>query len=199
MSKFSGKSDFYDSIIEVRCEGDSFKLEKCLSNTDVYISTSDGRDHKLEIKNEYDAIKYYPYLVSVSAHSKDTQRGYVLLSSKSYIDIEESNFLSWRIETALKYWRRCKRSKIPFDKEECMLKIDWRSNPSSYGTEIANRVAEYGDKADFSDIHTPMHEYMRRKWADAMIDVGYTKDQAFRWCFNEYWGKNIGRYENAKI
>ena len=81
MSRFSGKCDFYDSIR-------IFGLDYIL-NCDVYVGRS---CEPLTLRCEADCIPYYPHLVSISLTGKDTGRGYIRLTKRSWVDIEEERY-----------------------------------------------------------------------------------------------------------
>lgn len=183
MSRFCGKCDFYDHLC-IHCDSEE-KIEELLSKSDIYITTKDGREHKLKIETIKDAAKYYPYLICVGTFSKEGHT--IVLSSESFIDREERDSLRFDIENVLKYWRKCKREKRRFDKDECYNKIHWHITNDDYLKEIIKRVAEKGNNAEFDDIHKPMWERYRKDWFDEMVNLGYSEFDAFRWCFNEYW------------
>lgn len=184
MSQFSGKCDFYDSIISIHCDGNTDKLEEFLANTNIYVRGKDGRNHLVVCRNEKEACKYYPYLVSIG--SFNTKEGYntVILSSESFIDSEEKDFIDWHVRDCLKFWRKCKRNKVVFNIDE-YLSTCW--SPRSMDLVIAERVAEKGEKATFDGIHNNMHEYFRRKWFEEMVRLGWREYEAFNWCFNEFF------------
>ena len=79
MSEFSGKCDIYDCFSDV---SDEF-----LQRSSFYIYTNDYRDHRLEINNQKDLAKYYPYLVCLETRNKEYATVY--LSQLSFIDQEE--------------------------------------------------------------------------------------------------------------
>lgn len=185
MSMFSGKCDFYDSVMEIHCDGDPKKLEEFLARTDIFIHTSgDNRGHKLEINNEKDAAKYYPYLQSIAAYNKD-RRNVIFLTSRSFIDDEEAEHIGWHIKDAYKYIRKCKRNKIEPSVEDFLSKVWWTSGDMD--KTIIERIIKDGNKAEFDDLHDSLHEYFRSKWFEEMVKVGYEPKYAFDWCFNEFF------------
>lgn len=183
MSKFSGKCDFYDSVVAIHCDGDINKLEKYLGNTDIYILGLDDRYHKVKCETEKDAVKYYPYIIGIMVHNGEEGRNKIILSSDSFIDKEEKEWLEWKIEDVFKYWRKCKRKKELFTAEKFL-----NQDCFGYGEtmeKVANRIAEYGKKADFKDIHDSTHEYFRKIWYEEMIRVGYAPHKAFDWIYKD--------------
>ena len=188
MSTYSGKNDFYDSVVEIHCNDDTKKLEEFLSRTHIFIRGADGREHLVVCTNEKEACKYYPYLTAIAVYNINKEYNTIILSSQSFIDSEEEEFISWKINSAYKYWRKCKRNKKVFDVDE-FLKSVWWSNQEEFKI-IAERVKEFGNKATFDDIHDSLHEHFRRKWFEEMIRVGWETKQAFNWCFNEFLPKD---------
>lgn len=87
MSKYTGKSDFYDTIFMHYSPEEIFK-------SDIY--TYDG--DKIDFKNEGDMILYGPYLIGSMAASKNedgTSYLNIHLSKESYIDEQEKDKLFW--------------------------------------------------------------------------------------------------------
>ena len=180
MSMFSGKCDFYDSVVAIWCDGDTTKLEEFLARTDIYIfSRADERKHKLDIKNEKDAAKYYPYLQCIAALGR-TDRNTIILSSTSFIDDEEEEHLSWYLDDVLKYWRKCKRNKTPFTAEK-YFEQTWLNKSNPLLIEIVKRVVKDGKKATTEGLHTDIHEYYRKRWFEEMVRLGYSETEAFNW------------------
>ena len=62
MSRFSGKCDFYDSVMIIHCDNDPKKLEELLANATIRIMGKDGRYYQLHITNEKEYAIYYTYL-----------------------------------------------------------------------------------------------------------------------------------------
>ena len=177
MSAFSGKCDFCDHIHM------NENPEETIKNITVYIHGKDLRRHPLKIDTLKDAVKYYPYIIGCGAWSDG--HGVIELSSRCFIDSEEEEHLGWYLEDALKYWRKCKRNKIPFDKKECFKKISFLNSDRPFLQEIVYRVEQYGDKATIKGLHDSLWEHYRRDWFDEMVSAGYGEYEAFCWCFNE--------------
>ena len=195
MSMFSGKCDFYDGFIMISGEGDENKVKENLKGLKLYVRGKDGRDHLVKSDTIKDIAKYYPYLESFGC-SSDGKRT-VHLSSDSFIDQEEKEMRDLKVETVLKYWRKCKREKKEFNEEEC-LKAMWFT-PGDELKEIIHRVAENGNKAEFDDIHLPLWEHNRRRWFEALVELGYDELEAYNWCFKGFFDppetiiKRLGR------
>ena len=179
MSMFSGKCDFYDGFVEIRCDGEESKVLEELSKLKLYVRGHDGREHRVKSDTIMDITKYYPYLNSIMMSSKDGL--VVILASDSFIDQEEAEHRQYKIDEVYKYWRKCKRNKKTFTEEECVEALWYRDDDSL--REIIRRIAKDGNKAEFDDIHMPMWEHCRRRWFEEMVRVGYTEVQAYNWCF----------------
>ena len=188
MSVFSGKCDFYDSVVSIHCDGDPSKLEEFFANTEIRIMGRDGREHKLDIKTEKDAVKYYPYLKSVACFTKE-KGNTILLASRPFIDYEEEQHMGWHIEDAKKYWRKCKRNKEECTVEKYFANSYWGDRSEYIDRPIMEELIKNGNKADFKslNLHDELHEHFRRKWFAEMVRVGYTEIEAFNWCFDEFY------------
>lgn len=188
VSRFSGKCDFYDSFVAIWSDGDEEKLKEKLKGLKLYVYGKDGRSHRVKSDTIKDIAKYYPYLEGICCASKQDDSFTVYLSSDSFIDQEEKEHISWDVERVLKYWRKCKRKKLPFDEEECFKKeFAWRHGREDNLHEIIHRIAENGDKAEFDDIHDNLHEYFRRQWFEELVRVGWTEREAYDWAFNAFF------------
>lgn len=87
MSKFTGKSDFYDTVHM------HYSVDEALKS-DVYSYDGD----KIRFEDEADILLYGPYLVGSMASSKNADGSSYLnihLSKQSYIDEHEKDFLFW--------------------------------------------------------------------------------------------------------
>lgn len=81
MSRFSGKCDFCDMI-------DIFGLDHII-NCDVYVGNN---EEPLKITCREDCIPYYPYVVSMSSMDTKNKNGYIRLTTRSWVDIEEERY-----------------------------------------------------------------------------------------------------------
>lgn len=95
MSKFTGKSDFYDTVFM------HYSPEEVL-NGKVYI-----HNHKIDFENDKtNLIPYYPYLIASMASTRDNGKLdlTIYLSGESYIDSQEKESLFFYIlQAALAY------------------------------------------------------------------------------------------------
>ena len=170
----SGKSDFEDWC----CMHNT--PQEIIDKYQVFVGKHDLVP--LGIRSEKDLVAYYPYLIGMICGSKDGM-GIIHLSDESYIDIEEREHMQLKMDYVKKYYRRCKRKKQKFDKEEALKLIGWYEPYKQYETDIVERVAKSGEKASTERLHDPMHERMRNEWYTLMVDAGWDKDQAYRWVY----------------
>lgn len=184
MSMFSGKCDFYDSFVMIGSDGEHGKVRENLKKLKLYIYGNDNRCHRVMSETIKDIAKYYPYLTLIRTWDKDNG-DFIILSSDSFIDQEEQEHLDWYIDDVMKYWRKCKRNKVPFVVDECVEKLHWMDNDIIRS--VAERVAESGKDAEFDDIHLSMQEYYRQRWFEEMVKVGYTEREAYDWCFKGFF------------
>ena len=175
MSKYSGKCDFADTveIMAERCGKEIF-----LSKYKVYFGDN---FLPLAMNEPRDVIPYYPYLVGAMGSSKE-DGGNIYLSTRSFVDTEEEKTINWYLQDILKYWRRCKRKKIPFEKEEAHNHIILGFD-QELENELIDRVALYGDKTSIDGIHLKLHDSYRKELYDDMIAAGFEEDKTYRWCY----------------
>lgn len=186
ISRFSNKCDLKDTI-------DIFGAENIIANYKIYICS---HILPLEVNKQEDLIPYFPYLVTLMVSSQELG-GEIRLSAKSYVDEEEDEMLSYYLDEVIKYYKKCKRKKQPFDQEAALLKIS-HFDEKDYLKEIVSRVAAKGEKATIEDIHIPFYDRMRRELFIEMLRNGWSESKSYRWCFGlTRWAKWIK--ENNKL
>lgn len=152
----------------------------------------------LNMRSKKDLVAYYTYGTSMIAYGNDG--GKIVLSSESYIDTEERERLGWYYETLMKYYRKCKKNKTKFDKDEALKQIVMFPPAQDYQIELVNRVArQFEDptmKASIKGIHDPMHDHMRQQWYDLMIEHGWEEDEAYRWVYG--WKRWLDKIKAEK-
>ena len=183
MSLFSGKCDFCDHL-NINCDNED-EINDLLALSDIYIYGEDHREYKLDVETIKDAVKYYPYLVVLGSFSKEHHT--LVLSSTSFIDLEEKERLKYDLKEVKKYWRKCKKHNIEFNENECYKKVSWSNTLDNSLKEIISRVAKDGNNATLDNIHKPLWERFRKNWYEEMLKYGYSEIEAFRWCFNVLW------------
>lgn len=174
MSRFSGKCDFYDYLDEKRINN---IIEGTLK---VYAA---GHIVPLHITSEKDLVPYYPYLVTMAGYYNN--QGRIHLSSSSFVDEEEQERLNWKLKYTLRYYNRCKRNHVPYNTEEAALHTGGYF-VSDIDYSIADRVAEYGKKANTEGLHLSMHQYYRKELYEEMIANGWPETTAWYWVYKEY-------------
>ena len=172
MSKYSGKCDVYDSVIMINNIIDFKKLKIYAYNNEII---------PLRIDSQKDLMPYYSFLTSFRSGNKDGDC-IIHLSSQSWVDIEEKERLEYKMDDLKRYYRSCKRKKVPFDKDKALKMISFFT-PEQYEFELVDRVSEYGEKSTIDNIHTSYHDKMRQSLCDDMIKEGWPKSQATFWCF----------------
>ena len=171
----SGRADFEDVCTM------HHSPEEILSKYEIYASINDIIP--LKIQTEKDLVAYYPYLVSTMSSNKE-EGGVIRLSQKSYINMEEEESLTYKLNNLIKYYKKCKRKKMPFNKNEALKKINYAGDyPQQYEIDLVNRVAEFGTKATIEDIHDSWHDKMRKEWFEVMVENGWDESIAYRWIF----------------
>ena len=181
MSEFSSKCDLYDIFGNA---DDDF-----LQKSRFYIRSSDGRSHLLEIKNQKDLAKYYPYIVGCSSYNKE-HGAHVEICSRSFIDTEEEDFIIWFRRDLIKYYKKCKRNKIKYEVNEALKEATWCRDGkyNKWEIELATRVGNYGEKASIEGLHRPVHDYFRKEWYNKLVELGYSENEANIWVYGwERW------------
>lgn len=183
----SGKCDFEDTV-------SIYGVDNILNKYNVY--ASDNEIVPLKMESKKDLVAYYPYLVGLMTSDKETG-GIIRLSKESYIDTEEKERFGWKLESLKRYWRSCKRNKVPFSKDEAAKKIVFFGDgkPEPHEQELIDRVAEHGEKATAEDLHDPWYDRMRGEWYQLMLDAGWGEDQAYRWVYG--WKRWFDRIRNS--
>lgn len=179
ISRYTDRCDLGDTV-------EIFGVDNILSKYKIYISDCIV---PLKIDSEKELLPFYPYIVAIMVSNKE-EGGTIRLSSKSYIDEQEEEWLTWDLDYAKKYWAKCKRDKKTFDEEECLKKMSWL-NVQEYHKQIVDRVKAFGKKATIDGIHTPYHDRCRQKLYEDMIKVGWKDNVAYPWCFG--WDRYLDK------
>lgn len=188
MGLISGKSDFQDW-----CEMHNTP-DEIINKYNIYCGDNIV---PLKIESKKDLVAYYPYLTTLIVFDKETG-GKVYLSHDSFIDREERERLQWKLDEIKKYRRKCRRKKVPFNKDEAIKLISpFYNTDAPYLLEIVDRVMKNGDKATIDGIHDPFHERMREKWFDIMVSNGWDEKTAYIWVYGfKRWMDIFEREEN---
>lgn len=169
----SGMSDFQD-FCEIH-----YTPEEIIENFQIYRSVNDIIP--LKIQSKKDLVAFYPFPVAIL--SSDKENGHIYLADKSYIDIEEIQKISWCLHNVIKYYKKCKRKKILFDKNAALEKMVLFEPPEPFQIELIDRVAEFGEKAKIDGLHDSSHDTKRNRWYDLMINNGWDMAVAYKWVY----------------
>lgn len=186
MSRFSGKCDFWDHLFS--STDDEEKAFDKFNGTKLYIrqalpedfNLNKALEEKVNIpetyykKIEYDCIEdlipYYPYLIVMAYYDNtDVRSSVVCLSEKSFVDIEESEFLNRWLGQIIKEYKKCKRKKVDFSPTDVLSKISIFRTNDAIMMELCNRVKEKGTKANIDGLHLNGHNWYRKELKKEMI------------------------------
>ena len=172
ISRYSGKCDCHDYFDD--------RTDDYIKNSKIYLGDN---PIPLRIENQHDLAPYYPYLVASMGADKD---GCVChLTDRSYVDSEEEEHLGWKLRDFKKYYRKCKRTKIPYDVDTALKKCCF-FEPKEVDRQIAERVGMYGEKATIEGLHDDMHQYYRQRLFDEMIRLGWDERAAGYWIYKDW-------------
>lgn len=184
----SGKCDFSDTV-------ELYGADKILNNYKIYAAHNDVIPLKFE--KPADLIAYYPYLVATMYSDNSEGRGVILLSERSFIDVEEEETLTWRMNAVKAVYRRCKRQKKPFDRKAAAKAVSyWNEGTTKCEEEIIDRVEKFGERATVEGIHDAWHDQMRKEWYELMVDNGWDKQTAYRWVYG--WERYLTRVDETE-
>lgn len=165
MSRYSGKCDVYDCLVDIH----RYTEDELKNNVEIYVGDSTT---PLVINSWKDLIPYYPYIIGSSSHDNVTKKAVVYIGRESFVDREERERLEFYLRQVLKVYNRCKRKKVPFDKEMALKEASMSNYNNEAIREIVDRVAINGKKASVDGIHLSIHEYYRRELVDEMMKNG---------------------------
>lgn len=182
--------------------------EDIVGRSDIYLG-----DAKVEIKTSKDLIPYYTHIVASACYTKDNGNS-IHLSKESFIDSEEKERLVWRIMDAIKFARKAKKEKKPFDlnyfKAERNDKFDttpdflWKKIISIVNGQpeiikmhiskdycVASRyITDWVIPNYFYDVHDPNHNRSREEFVKYCEENGFSviKDRG------DYYERTEGIY-----
>lgn len=197
MSKYCGKCDLWDSLVMIGEVSDDSNW----NNIDVYQLTEDSffdsdgwhNTNKLEIHSIKDLIPYAPFISCLSMGQKND--GDIIrtdyIGNKSFIDIEENERFEWVIRDARRICKSYKRKGEELSLDELVNKVTlWRTS-EEYIKIICERVLAhpYAKHIKTDNLHTEIHNMYRKIWYNDMIGYGYSKEEAYQWCYhnNKTW------------
>lgn len=173
MSIYSGKCDVADHLSDA--------TDEYLQNANIYIGDN---IIPLRINNQHDLAPYYPYIIWFGGWGDG--KAELHISTESYIDTNERDHLTWKLNDAKRYWRRCRRKKITYNANEAAQSISFLQEPGDLEREIARRVEADGDKATIEGLHDEIHEYYRKELLKEMLRLGWDKRRARLWIWKDW-------------
>ena len=186
MSKWTGKCDFCDDCEMIH------NPQEMIEKSKIYIGYA-----KLNIRKEKDLIPYYTHLVSSAYYNKE-EGNIIHLSRDSFINSEEKEFLAWKVRDCIKYARKAKKEKVPFNYDyvksqkyfshwgqdfiwkEIIERINKNNEVIKYHLSSDYRESDYFIQEwiipnYFRDIHDSMHDRMRREFVEYAYENGFSK------------------------
>lgn len=171
MSRFSGKSDLFDSVNMIHQAEDFSKVHIYIDNNPV----------ELRVNNQKDLIPYYACVPW--AEGWDGNEGIIRITGELWFNQEEREIL----ETSKQYWiglyNKYKRKNL--DPAEELKRLineqDWwtRSDYQLVEATINNKGKDF----DTSHIHLDSKDYYRKILYNEMVENGYDKDRAYIWVY----------------
>lgn len=164
MSRYSNKCDLCDWI-DIRDD-----MDYTLNKTTYYVGWHNYMNHNpLPVGSIRSLMPYFAHIVILG--SCNQEHSTVVLTERSYVDIEEEEHINWVFKDILDYYKRCKRRKIEWTEDSAwdyyhMHSIFSYDEPIA--KEIIHRVAEYGLSADIDGIHLPSFDSMRNDLNELM-------------------------------
>ena len=188
MSKYSGKCDIYDSLIMIREMNEDSDWSKVTIKqyTDELDAYGYNKVKELKITSLKDVVPYFPFIEGSAYYDNTGIFGIVIIIGQhSYVYEEEHERLQNILDEAKKHYRKCKRKNEEFIPQEIAKKLNICNAYSKIYLEICNRVKEHPCSASIDDLHMPYFNYERDMLIDTMMQYGYSKKEAYEWCYNE--------------
>jgi hypothetical protein len=184
MSRWSGKCDFCDDCVMIH------NPQEIIEKSKIYLG-----DARVMIKEEKDLIPYYTHLIASASYNKE--KGNVIhLSRDSFINSEEREHLSWKIQDIISTFRKAKKEKIDvtldyvksqkyywgngedfiwsalIDKMKNNMDLIKVHLPKDY-RKCSYFIAEWLIPNYFYDIHDSMHNRYREEFIKFAHENGY--------------------------
>ena len=189
MSKWTGKSDFCDW-----CEMHN-SPQTIVEKATVYMGHA-----KLSINKESDLLPYYTNLISSMASNQEGQS--IHLTQDSFIDIEEKEFLSTKVYSAIRWKRKADKEKVQFNYKYIQAQKDFWTDELALWNKIISIMNKNPEIAKvhlnkeyrqalryiekflipeyFHDVHDGRHTRYREQFVKYCSENGYC---AFSWNF----------------
>lgn len=147
MSKFCGKCDLYDCEVVIHGE----RYPNYWENLKLYMYHKDCEDaEKIEINSAKDLVLYYPFIECSSGGSGSVRS--VFINELSSITKENYELLEFYKQGFVKFYNKCKRKKVSYIPEEAFNEVVWSKDNRSDLLELAKRVGEKKNRADYRDL-----------------------------------------------
>ena len=176
-SCFSGKTDLFDSLIEIGKVTDFSKVHIYLHDSPV----------ELRVDSYKDLTPYFPCVPSVETHCDGEYR--ICLSGKPWYRVEEEQMLRIYLRDLTTCYNRLKRIKdLSLERliERYNNKYNWSHTKDELIAELASRLIEAKgkkDKVDISDLYLPSGDWFRKRLYEEMIKNGWREEVAYYWCY----------------
>ena len=164
MSKFSGKCDVYDCLVEMK----KYTLDELKNNVTIRVGSE---KEPLIFNSMADLIPYYPYMISLEFSDNKSRKSNIIISSKSWVDKEEEDILIFYKEQLLKFYNRNKRKGMNLREEDIMRKLSLCIDKDAPLEMCKRMIREDGD-FDIDGIHLKSHEYYRELLVEEMVKNG---------------------------
>lgn len=169
MSRFSGKCDLYDWFYD----SDETKMIKNIKATTFVIN-----DTEYYFGTIKEIVPYYSHLVIFATNNR------VVVSSESYIDMEESAHFKYKLSEAKGAYRKVKRKKLPITVDN--VYNNWyHSYSKDIDMEITKRVVNNYETADTRNLSLKVYRMYRRDLFNEMTKSGYSIEEAINWVYEK--------------
>lgn len=190
MSVFCGKCDFWDDLLIMDLVKPGNENEELEELKAMHITLGNDKE-PTPIKTIKEALKYAPNIVGAAMWYRDSDgvsRGDIYLDEVPYIDRHEKETLEWYFKDIKKLVKKHKRNYAAI-KNDSLYKCLSRNTDTLdaiLDIVIAKPSATY---KSIQYLETPVSKMYRDTWITALIDAGYTRDEAVSWVYRY---KNTG-------
>ena len=184
MSILTSKCDFFDTCCMIH------NPQEIVEKSEIYLG-----DARIMINNEKDLIPYYTHLVASASYNKECGN-VIYLSKDSFINLEEREHLSWKIQNIISTFRKAKKEKVEvtldyiksqkyywgnekdfiwsalIDKMKNNMDLIKVHLPKDY-RKCSYFISEWLIPNYFNDIHDSMHNRYREEFIKFAQENGY--------------------------
>lgn len=183
MSKFCGKCDLYDTLcIWGIIDGGKFTPEApgILAR---WTFTVGGKP--LEVSEPRDLVPYFPFIVSSGGFGRESS-SHVRLTGESHTDTRAKEHFGLLKKTMVAARKKATRKGLNV-REAVYSCIGNPGHGDRLDRILAERVlcgADGGKNARYDDLVPDFHGMYRGELSGAMVENGYTPEQAREWAYN---------------